>query len=423
MLKFRPLGYSSIKQRDEKRFMKLPLVKGVLFAFLFTAINIASEVNAEGLGTFRPTMKPHPSSPAIVCAPGSTDPGCLNVIGLPPGTEIPFSGAEFQGNVPNQNLPFSVRTPFYKPQIDSEVKPQDNNFRHQGSEVKTATNEAVTGTDKVERGQKAEGGIITDFQLVTDVEEPKVIEKIYFRITPEKKYYVQLSSVDVNRVVCPHTIKSVIFSEERGILAEVIGNNLFIKYKVTKVGDKYIFSETPVDMYIVCGNKVYSMVGVPTRIPGVSIYLIDPEQEIRKSAKWQGMPFEKKVTEIIKSVFRGEPPEGSIHRVKNKTYTTNPYVEIIEKESFVLEFEGLEIRVFQITLKENVKESTGSNSTRPLRVKFKDDIILDKNIVERPLAYAVDSLILEKGKSLTAVVIERLRGKRESEGQSLNVKY
>lgn len=408
-------NFSNQKGKREKA-NSLFFLSRVLVVSLFITTNIFSEVMGEELRTVNPGIRARNPSAVFVCAPGSSDPNCINVIGLPPGVEIPLREVELQGSVPNQNLPFSVRTPFYKPQ-GLESKLQEDVLEKQTGKVDSLTNETVKNLDRISQEQKIKGDIITNFQIVTDTEEPKVIEKIYFHITPEKKYYVQLSSVDVNRIVCPQNIKSVIFSEERGVVAEVVGNNLFIKYRITKVEDKYVFSETPVDMYIVCGNNVYSMVGVPTRIPGVTIYLIDPKENIKRSAKWQGMPFERKVTEMIRTVFRGEIPEGAVYKVKNKRYDINPYVEVVEKESFVLEVEGLEIRVFQITLKDNVRDSVEANGTRtnaPLRVKFKDDIILNKDIVERPLAYAVDSLILEKGKAITAVVIERYSRRKEN---------
>lgn len=57
-------------------------------------------------------------------------------------------------------------------------------------------------------------------------------------ILPEVTTAVELSSSDINRIVCSGPINDLIFSKEKGLEGHFVGNNAFVKFAITVHGDE-----------------------------------------------------------------------------------------------------------------------------------------------------------------------------------------
>jgi hypothetical protein len=218
-----------------------------------------------------------------------------------------------------------------------------------------------------------------------------------FIVGPEKATAVKMSSSDINRVVCPVDIKDVVYSEEKGIQVKISGKNAFVKFLIKKIGTKHDYSNIPVDIYVVCGDKVYSIIAVPDKIPAVTVYLQDKEMKIKETMdKYQGMAYEKQIVNYIKEFMAGRvPPEAEMIR-QNKEYNLYQDIKIREVALYTLEGVGMNVRVFHVI------------ASKAVEIKEKD--FLRKEITESPLAISLDRLKLNPGERATLLIIESKRG-------------
>ena len=122
------------------------------------------------------------------------------------------------------------------------------------------------------------------------------------RIGPEGTSQVFLSSSDINRIICPVEIKDAIYSKEKGLTVRLAEQNAFVKWVVMKKDGKDLYATTPSELYIVCGQNVYTLIAVPKRIPAQTIQLSSGKADAIKTnlALFQEVPFEKKILALIK---------------------------------------------------------------------------------------------------------------------------
>lgn len=132
-------------------------------------------------------------------------------------------------------------------------------------------------------------------------------------VKPEVVTRVTMSSVDTNRIVSTGTqIKDVVYSEEKGVTVKVDGKNAFIKFFSVEdpVTQERAHADTPTEFYIVCAdNSVYTIIAIPRKVPAQTIYLKSEMDRIKENLDvFSGVPFEKKVTSLIKSVYQENIP-------------------------------------------------------------------------------------------------------------------
>lgn len=230
-----------------------------------------------------------------------------------------------------------------------------------------------------------------------ELSEGKVVEGVYYVVSPEKTTMVQLSNVDVNRIVCPVPIQDVVYSEEKGVKIKVVDRNAFVKFQVKKVEDEFEYATTPVDIHVVCNGKVYSIVAFPKKIPAVLVYLEDRDLTLKKNLEgFSELSFEEKVAKIVKDIFSGKIPPGAEYKVFEKRYDVFKDLELIEKARYVYDGEGLEVRFFTV-------KYIGNGT----HVDLHERLFLKKEITVRPLAISLGRLRLNKGEATELVLIEK----------------
>ncbi len=213
---------------------------------------------------------------------------------------------------------------------------------------------------------------------------------------PEILMQTMVSASDVNRFVCSSEIRDVIFSKEKGIKVKNTGKNLFVKFVFAKGMDgKPKYARNPVEIFVLCGDNTYNLILTPKGIPSQTVRLDSGKADkIRKNtALFQGMPFEKKVIALIKSVYKDEIAD-SFHVTKS--------------EKKVLLFADLQT-VIRRTI---VVEGEGVLLTEVVAIPSKDMELTEKmfNRVElskRPIAIAVETLRAKKGKALRVFLVEK----------------
>ncbi|MGK7346036.1 MAG: type-F conjugative transfer system secretin TraK [Candidatus Nitrospinota bacterium M3_3B_026] len=218
-------------------------------------------------------------------------------------------------------------------------------------------------------------------------------------VLPEIATHVRLSSTDVNRVVCPSEIHDVVFSKEKGVDVKVNGRNAFVKFLVKKEPDgKEVYSKTPTELFVVCGGDVYTLITQPACIPSRTIRLSSgSEKRIEENLELMGsLPFEKKVLDLIKSMYTDDIPDSFLVKSVDEPVFTANSLDVRLKRIIEVEGEGLRGKEFLITLE-------GKDAA-----KLSEKDFLHPAITKKPLGITLDKLRLgSHGDTARLLIVER----------------
>ena len=154
--------------------------------------------------------------------------------------------------------------------------------------------------------EKRETAVAQTETVISEVEFPTVV-------LPEVTTNVRLSSSDMNRIACPSDIKEALTSTEKGTSIKITGKDAFVKFKVIKKPDgKFAYLTTPTEIYVVCGDETFSMIGFPQRVPSQTIRLSSGKStKIKENLSiYSGLPFEKKILKAIREVYTESIPDS-----------------------------------------------------------------------------------------------------------------
>jgi len=257
-------------------------------------------------------------------------------------------------------------------------------FPAQGAGGKMASPEAIKKMLSSPPGHQAIGVFPPEYQ-----EQP---------IIPEVSTRVFLSSSDANRIVCPNgEIKDVIFSDDKGVKVKITGNNAFIKFRVTKKEGEDVYSSTPTELYVVCGESVFNLIAIPQPIPAQTVRLSSgPEKIAKNAAMYGGLPFEKKVISVIKSIYTNNIPEGFSVSNSNKKISLFKDLNITLVRSYRVEGEGLLADEYRVS------------SSKDGELKLSEKDFLNKKIAARPLGITMDRHTLKPGETARIIVVEQV---------------
>ena len=197
-----------------------------------------------------------------------------------------------------------------------------------------------------------------------DVQITKLPAEGAVTVMPEVAQPVELSSSDVNRIICQGEIKDVVYSREKGITVKFSGRDVFVKFRTGLKDGKTTYSTTPSEIFVVCGDNVYSLIALPKRIPARSIRLSPGKTEnIRKNRSLFGaLPFEKKVLSAIRSLYTEEIPESFTVSTPNKRIDLFRDLDLVLARVAVVEGEGIQVKEYRGTLASGTR--TGSSSEK-----------------------------------------------------------
>ncbi|BEH08863.1 hypothetical protein GSUET_04750 [Geobacter sulfurreducens subsp. ethanolicus] len=217
-------------------------------------------------------------------------------------------------------------------------------------------------------------------------------------VLPESSTGIRLSSSDINRISCPGDIREVLTSTEKGVTIKITGKDAFVKFKVIKRGDKFSYSSTPTELYVVCGENVFSMVAFPQRVPSQTIRLTSgQEKKIKENLSlYAGLPFEKKVLKAIREVYTENIPDSYTIIKKEKHFNTFREILLTLKRTVDIEGEGLRIKEYEASLRGETPE-----------FKMNEKMFLRTALVENPIAVSLERHVLRAGDTSRVFVVEQ----------------
>ena len=222
-------------------------------------------------------------------------------------------------------------------------------------------------------------------------------------VIPEVSTQVSMSSSDANRIVCSQEIKDVIFSGEKGVSVKVSGRNAFVKFRIQRKDEREIYSSTPTEIFVVCGESVYNLIAVPRRIPAQTVRLSRGSEKIAKNAALYGaLPFEKKVIAIVRSVYTGEIPDSFTETGVRGRIALFRDLDVTLVGSFRVDGEGLGVKQFQVSSRKIGEE-----------IKITEKDFLRKEIAMKPVAITIDRHSLKQGETARVIVVEQALAGRE----------
>lgn len=145
----------------------------------------------------------------------------------------------------------------------------------------------------------------------TDRSQPPEAGAIYGFVPPERTVAVTISRRDVNRIHCDTDIADVFYSKEKPMSVSVAGTDVFVKVlKKVVNGQHESWDQTPLDLHVVCGDAVYTMILQPVDLDSVTLRLGDPHKKklIDIAKQWGALPIEEKVQRLTRMVYRDELP-------------------------------------------------------------------------------------------------------------------
>ena len=227
-------------------------------------------------------------------------------------------------------------------------------------------------------------------------------------VLPEATTTIRLSSSDLNRISCPAEIREALTSTEKGVTIKITGKDAFVKFKVTKKGDKLSYASTPTELYVVCGEETFSMIAFPQRIPSQTIRLTSGrERKIKDNLSlYAGLPFEKKLLRAIRDIYTENIPDSYTVVRKDKRYLMFREIALTLKRTVDIEGEGLRIKEYEATLRGETSE-----------FRMNEKMFLRTELAENPVAVALERQILRQGDTSRIFVVEQRAEKQE--GQKL----
>lgn len=253
---------------------------------------------------------------------------------------------------------------------------------------------APSKSSTVSSSTPAKGLLIANEEVYDDT-EPGTVYQNTIEILPEATTKVDLSSIDINRIVCPADIKDVVYSKEKGLNVRIQGRNAFFKFTLAKEDSRKVYAAIPVEVYVVCGDDVYTMIAYPKRIPAQVVKLSKGKLDAVKKnmGMFNGVPFEKKVMTILKTIFTDAMPDSFNVTVINKPFNVFQQVDLILKRIITVEGEGIK-----------VKEYTAQAKTD---VYLKEKDFLRTDLTTKTIAVSMSALNLKKDETSRILMVEQ----------------
>jgi len=146
-------------------------------------------------------------------------------------------------------------------------------------------------------------------------------------LTADTTQGVALSNRDINRVVCAEgAISDVFYSEEKGMLVEVKGQNAFVKFLIRKQAGLNQYVNQTAELHIVCAGEVYTLVANPQPIVTQTVYLSGGlKTRIKDNLRlFRAMAKEEQLLQLTQAVYRDEIPETYQVQRFSSTITVSP---------------------------------------------------------------------------------------------------
>ena len=234
-----------------------------------------------------------------------------------------------------------------------------------------------------------------------------IVANAMVQVLPEVSTQVYLSNLDINRITCmgDRPVKDIVYSAEKGITTKINGSNAFIKLQMHQALPSAVpeVIDDPVELYVVCGsgNDVYTLIGIPKKIPAQWVQLVSKTGNIKKNLElFEGKDFEKKIITFIRQAWTEDFPDSYTVRNINRPMAVQglEWAGIILRRIVDIEGEGFILKEYILRL----NPTAGVDLKNVLEKEF-----LRPEISENPLAITLDALTLKKYFPTRLFVVEK----------------
>jgi hypothetical protein len=125
---------------------------------------------------------------------------------------------------------------------------------------------------------------------------------------------IRISLRDINVIECPTGINSVVYSKEKGLITKTEKKAVFIKIPPMikedpeKGSQKIEYKDEPRDLFIECGNRIYSFILIPEDVPAQKIIikgksLAKKDNQENSEEQSDSSSYEKEIVSILKDIY------------------------------------------------------------------------------------------------------------------------
>jgi len=218
-------------------------------------------------------------------------------------------------------------------------------------------------------------------------------------IEPERTVTATISARDVNRIHCGVPVDDVFYSKEKPVSISPVGSDVFVKVQKKVTGLREEFVTMPIDLHIVCGGEVYTMILMPQEIDAVTLRLGNPvkSKAAAIAKEWGSLPIEEKVQKLTRMVYRDELPP------------TFQRSELVDERRYIRFWRNLRLRAVQRVTAQGLGLAAIEYEVVALEpVTLDERDFLNTEISKSIVSVTVDPLALpEPGRKARLIIIER----------------
>jgi len=237
-------------------------------------------------------------------------------------------------------------------------------------------------------------------QVFEDVPLPPTAAEDEFgdqRAIPEVTQKAPMSRSDVNRIVCSEPIKEVLYSAEKGVKVKYNGTNAFVKFNYDPMGDSVVYSDTPTELHVLCGDTTYTIVAVPMALPPQTIRLgSGKEANMRKNTEmFRDDDTNKKIRELLRRTYKDDLPESFTVKQQNIPLSVYRDLSVSLRRTISVDGEGILVKEFVV-----VSNVDG--------IELREKQFLKREISANPAAIAIEpgKLRPARGEKVRLFVVE-----------------
>lgn len=173
-------------------------------------------------------------------------------------------------------------------------------------------------------------------------------------VSPETVTAVEMSSTDVNRVVCSNgVVNDAFFSQEKGVTVTNNGSSAFVKFLIKRDGvNPDIYATARSEFYIVCDGSVYTLMATPKKIGAQTIWLAPGAKERidRNLAEYGPQVEEDRAISLTMAVMQDQIPDS--YRVSQTGYDQLAWYENVVPDAKVAKRRDVRVEGIGFTLTE-----------------------------------------------------------------------
>jgi conjugal transfer pilus assembly protein TraK len=173
------------------------------------------------------------------------------------------------------------------------------------------------------------------------IQRLKTYKNIPQIVQDEDYQAVEISLKDVTRVVCFTNVTRAIYSKEKAMEIKTVDRNAFIKNLPREVFDQVTgrtvteYDSRPKELYLVCGDKTFSLLLIPRDIPANTIYLKSTYVEKERAASFEkSNNYENTILKLISSAYLENVPDGYDVDDIDKVFKEYEEIRLVHKRDY-----------------------------------------------------------------------------------------